>query len=82
MSRLRIFPQGDELAEFLCCEDCDQLLGVRWQQYGSVNAQVMCDRASFAEEMSVSPKILSAAEKVARWEKLWFPAFVVTTANA
>jgi hypothetical protein len=77
-SKLRILRQGDELAEFLCCEDCEQLVGVRWRRFGCVNARVIRDATSFAAEVSASPKMLRAAEKVSRWEKLWFPEFVVT----
>lgn len=82
MSNLKFAQQGDELAEFLFCVACNQLLGVRWQQYGSVNARALFDKASFGNEISASPKQLSAEEKVERWRELWFPEFVVAATNA
>lgn len=82
MSNLKFAQQGNKLAEFIFCADCEQLLGVRWHQHGSVNARVLFDKASFGKEISVSPKHLSAEQKVSRWEELWFPEFVVATTNA
>lgn len=82
MANLNFFRQGNELAEFLFCAACRQLLGVRWHQYGSVNAQVLFDKAVLGKEVSASPKQLSAEGKIGRWQKLWFPEFVVVAPNA
>ncbi len=86
ISNLEITRQGDELAEFLFCRACGQLLGARWQevggQYGCVNAQALLDRKLFGEQLSVTPKKLSAEQKTARWKELWFPAFKIITINA
>ncbi len=76
-SGLNIMQQGDNLAEFLCCGTCGQLIGVRWHQYGSINARVITDGTAFGEEITASPKKLSAEEKTSRWEALWFSEFVV-----
>jgi hypothetical protein len=82
LSHLKFTQQGDELAEFLFCATCDQLLGVRWHQYGSVNARILFDHSSFGPQILASPKQLSADEKVVRWTELWFPEFVVAVTNA
>jgi hypothetical protein len=82
MSNIKFDQQGNKLAEFLFCVICEQLLGVRWNQCGSVNAHVLLDKASFGKEMVASPKQLSAEQKVERWEELWFPEFVIATTNA
>ena len=82
MSNLNFSQQGTKLAEFLFCASCEQLLGVRWNQCGSVNAQVLVDKELFGKNIPISPKMLSAEQKVDRWEELWFPEFVVITTTA
>jgi len=82
LSNLNFFQQGNEIADFIFCSECKQLLGVRWNQYGSVNARVLYNLTTFGKEISVSPQQLSSGEKVERWQKLWFREFVVTATNA
>lgn len=82
MSNLQFVQQGNELAEFIFCINCEQLLGVRWQQFGSVNVRVLPDTATFDKAVSASPKYLSAREKVTRWSELWFPKFEIVTFNS
>lgn len=82
MSNIKFVQQGNKLAKFLFCATCEQLLGVGWRQYGSVNARVLFDKASFGKEMAASPKQLNTEQKIGRWEELWFPEFVIATTNA
>lgn len=82
MSSLKFVRQGSELAEFILCKACDQLVGVRWQQRGSVNTRVLAERASFGKEVLASPKHLSAEQKTARWGELWFPEFEIVMTDA
>lgn len=85
-ANLSIARQGDDLAEFLFCADCAQLLGARWQDaghhYGCVNAQLLSTRESLGKTVAVSPQQLSTEQKTGRWKALWFPAFTVITGKA
>jgi hypothetical protein len=47
------------------------------QLYGTVNAKVL--GAEFAAPRPASPKLLSAQDKVQRWQELWFPSVSMTT---
>lgn len=64
------------LAEFLICAECDELMGVIYREgnelWGAVNAAVLEER-NFADSVAVSPRLLSDAEKIARWKQAWFP---------
>jgi hypothetical protein len=70
------FRQGSERAEMLVCSRCGVLVGALYREdgdtYGTINARAIEALESFDTEQSVSPKQLSAEEKVARWKKLWF----------
>lgn len=77
VQRLGRYRQGSETAEFLFCSQCGVLVGVTYQDgerlYATVNSQVIESEAGFGEKLSVSPKVLSADEKIRRWKALWFP---------
>lgn len=70
------YRQGNELAEMLLCTRCGVLVGALYRcderVYAAVNAKVIEAPAEFGTEQSVSPRLLSADEKVDRWKKLWF----------
>jgi hypothetical protein len=70
------FRQGSNTAEMLLCRRCGVLVGALYQEddrlFGTLNAKSLDCRASFAPEQSVSPKLLSADQKVQRWRDLWF----------
>jgi len=70
------YRQGDALADMLLCRTCGVLLGALHgsaaRLYGVVNARVLAGAESFAAEQAVTPRTLSAAEKVSRWHRLWF----------
>ena len=77
---LRRFQQGDELAEFLLCGQCGVVVAVTYRAgdtcFAAINARAVtlsADSATaFAAPVPASPKTLSAAEKAARWQQLWF----------
>jgi len=67
--------QGDYQAQFVTCENCGSIVAATYHQKnevkGAVNAQLLADRSLLAEPLKVSPKLLSAEEKVNRWRELW-----------
>jgi hypothetical protein len=73
----RKYRQGSGTADCLLCRNCGILIGALYRSsdgrlYAAVNAKVVDGRASFGAEQSVSPKALSASEKVQRWQNIWF----------
>jgi hypothetical protein len=77
------YRQGSEAAELLFCRRCGVLAGAicqiadRW--YGTVNVRIFGSAPAFGPELAVSPKQLSATEKLQRWQDLWFPDVIVRT---
>jgi hypothetical protein len=49
----------------ICYEDADGY-------YGVVNTRALDGNVALGESQAVSPKLLTADEKVARWKQLWF----------
>jgi hypothetical protein len=70
------YHQGSGLAELLFCRNCGVLIGALYHQdariYATVNVNAVEGRTQLAAEQPVSPKELSEAEKVKRWQELWF----------
>jgi hypothetical protein len=70
------YRQGSGKADFLLCKNCGVLVAVCYQSegrlYAAVNAMIVDDREKFGAEQPASPKMLSATEKVARWQDIWF----------
>ena len=77
------FRQWSDTAQMLLCRKCGVLVGAVYQEadelFGTVNAQSLESRASFGTQQSVSPKVLSAGQKVLRWREIWFPKVVLET---
>lgn len=73
-SGLRRYRQGAEQADMLICARCGVLVGVCYREqgvlYAAVNVRVM--PAVFGAAAAVSPRLLSASEKSARWKRFWF----------
>lgn len=71
------YRQGSGQAEFLFCNNCGVLVGVMYRNdrrlYAAVNAKAVQGGKPFGPEQSVSPKKLSAEDKVKRWQDVWFP---------
>jgi hypothetical protein len=71
------FRQGSNTAEMLVCRACGVLVGALYRDsnrlFGTLNAKALDSDVSLGPEKSVSPKTLSADQKVQRWRDLWFP---------
>ena len=80
------YRQGSGLAECLLCRICGVLVGVYFRSdgrlYGAVNSRAVDARADFAADQPVSPKKLSAGEKMERWQDIWFPNVSVINVGA
>ncbi|TNE66654.1 MAG: aldehyde-activating protein [Alphaproteobacteria bacterium] len=78
---ISLYEQGSESARFWLCQRCGVVTAVTADIHGvrkgAVNAGAMEDRAAFAPATPVSPKQLSADEKLARWDKVWIPRVTV-----
>ncbi|MBI2308162.1 MAG: aldehyde-activating protein [Rhodocyclales bacterium] len=74
--RLGRYRQGSETAECLICTGCGVLVGVTYRDgerlYATINSRAIDNDIGFGEALSVSPKVLSADEKIRRWKALWF----------
>ena len=66
---------GDRLAAFYHCSGCGDLLAVgcciEGHLRGAVNALLLDQKSSLGGCVAIQPRLLSGAEKVARWGKLW-----------
>jgi hypothetical protein len=60
----------------LTCRTCGVLIGVLYrcndQLYGAINVRILTDTAPFGPPRAVSPKNLTADNKVSRWTEIWF----------
>ncbi len=70
------YQQGNRIANFLICKKCGVLVGVYSEKegrlYAAVNSNAVDGRTNFGQETVVSPKKLSANEKIQRWQDNWF----------
>ena len=80
------YPQGSGIAECLLCTNCGVLVGALYRNdgrlYAAVNVKVVDGRTNFGAEQPVSPKTLSASEKVNRWQDIWFANVSIVTVDA
>lgn len=75
---LQRYRQGSEQAEFLLCRQCGVLvaviaLGADGGMIGAANRNAFDMREEFAGETTVSPRLLAADAKLARWNQVWMP---------
>jgi hypothetical protein len=67
--------QGSEQAEFLVCNNCNLMIAVIYDfglyVKGAVNASLLTDSDQLLTSVSVSPRLLSSAEKIERWNAVW-----------
>jgi hypothetical protein len=77
------YRQGSEAADLLFCRRCAVFTAVTCEiagrLYGAVNVRSLDPTVDFGSEQSVSPKQLSATEKLQRWRDVWFPEVIVRT---
>jgi len=76
------YRQGSATAELLVCRNCGVLVGALYRAegrlYASVNARTLEATAVFGSEQPVSPRKLSAPDKVQRWQRIWFADVSIT----
>ena len=79
------YRQGSGAAEFIFCNNCGVLVGVIYRSdgrvYAAVNVKAVEARTNFAAEQPVSPKLLSGAEKITRWQDIWFSNVTIAIAD-
>ena len=70
------YRQGSGAAECLLCATCGVLVAVLYRTdqlvYGVLNVRAADDPVGFGVTTTVSPKSLSPADKVQRWQEIWF----------
>lgn len=78
------YQQGSGSADCLVCTRCGVLVGVAYNAHGRIfatlNSHVVDGEVRFADPVVVSPQTLSAADKIARWQALWFADVVIAMA--
>jgi hypothetical protein len=71
------YRQGSAQAEFIYCKNCGVLVCAMYNAgarlFAAVNARAVSGGQPFGPQQSVSPKTLSASEKLKRWQEAWFP---------
>ena len=74
-SALTMNQNGDRLASFYHCKSCGQLLAVGCfldgVQRGAVNGALLHDKNELGPRVSIQPRLLSAEQKLTRWQTLW-----------
>jgi len=72
---LAVEQQGSNQAKFLCCNRCGDLVAVicsiNSELKGTINAPLLERFGELDDPLIVSPKKLSAKEKLARWDAAW-----------
>lgn len=72
----RRYAQGSGQAQLLLCGNCGVLVSPLYADggrlYGAVNVNAVEGAAAFGAQQPVSPRMLSAGDKVQRWKELWF----------
>jgi hypothetical protein len=70
------YRQGSNTAEMLLCRNCGVLIGAVYRDEqrlrGVVNANILAAPAGFAAPQPVSPRQLTAEQKIQRWREIWF----------
>jgi len=72
------YRHGLGIAEFVLCGNCGVLVaaalhGDSGSLHATANARAVDGWTQFGARQPVSPKTLSAGERVKRWQSLWFP---------
>lgn len=79
---LRRYRQGSGQADFVLCGECGVLVAVIAQGadgrlIGAANRNAFDARDAFAGETVVSPRLLAADAKLARWNQVWMPVELI-----
>lgn len=76
--------QGSDQAKFLECDQCKTMFSVIYEQpalkshrFGAVNYNCLLQAKNNHPSQTVSPKLLSAEEKHARWQEIWCPVIAI-----
>lgn len=74
-ANLVVNTNGDQLASFYLCGSCSELLAVgcaiNGELRGAANALLLEQKDSLGNPMPIQPRLLSSAEKLSRWGRLW-----------
>lgn len=80
-SCLQMYRQGNNIADMVICADCGVLAGAMYRTednlYAVINSLIIDGDITFGELKTVSPKQLTADEKVTRWTDVWFSGVVL-----
>ncbi len=75
-SSINKYKQGSGIADFLLCTNCGVLIGVIYEEhgsvYGAINTKGFPLNTELGEDQAVSPKRLSDSERIKRWKEIWF----------
>jgi len=70
------YAQGSGQAQLLLCRKCGVLVGPLYSEggrtYATVNVNAVDAGMTFGPQQTVSPRKLSAGDKVKRWKHFWF----------
>ena len=81
---LGVYHQGSGSADCLVRTRCGVLVGIAYSEAGrlfaTLNSRIIDSEARFADPLVVSPRTLTAAEKVERWRALWFADVTIAMA--
>lgn len=81
-AQLQRYRQGSGQAEFLLCSACGVLVAViaravDGRLLGAANRNALDERTDIVEETIVSPRLLAAGSKLARWGEAWMSTELV-----
>lgn len=70
------YRQGSQIAEFLICKICGVMIGVCYEEngsiYGAINIRSTHEYHAFGKSHSAHLTQLTDEERIKRWKKLWF----------
>ena len=83
--KLDVQKQGSDQAEFLTCPMCHDVITASIpygdKRIGALNTNLLDEYHKLKSPTVVSPKALSAEDKLARWQTVWTPVFITTESN-
>jgi len=75
IEKLEIQKQGSNQANFITCNKCKTVIAVALEYegklIGALNASLLSDFSLLQHPTTVSPKKLTAVEKIDRWKAVW-----------